>query len=386
MSKIASYVEAPAVYGGSERTVVFLAGGISGCPDWQADAVNQLADLPIAILNPRRADFPIDDPSAAEGQIRWEYEHLRQADVIVFWFPDSGPITQPIALFELGAHAATGKAIAVGCDPGYIRRADVVYQMGLVRPELTVHRDLASVCADARRHLLAAGWDAAAGGYERYFVPRFAPWVAAGVDALEELPDGPILVPCCGTFPELDRLLERFPDREVVGIDLSAGMTALARERARGRPNVRVVTADASTLDPSWTGRCAAVLSVFGLQQLPDPPSAIRSWLAALAPGGRLAVVYWPGVTEEDGPFALLSDLRDGGRPHRWEASLGGTPVAFPMTHPDAATFFDEWVHNGPMRSAPPALVDELRPEFLRRAPAGEWTHHPRARLLVAIK
>jgi len=218
------------------------------------------------------------------------------------------------------------------------------------------------------------GWDAAAAGYERYFVPRFAPWVAAAVDALgASLPDGPILVPCCGTFPELEPLLERFPDREIVGIDLSFGMTALARARARGRPNVSVLTGDAAALDPSWTGRCAAVLSVFGLQQLPDPPAALRSWRAALRPGGRLSVVYWPGVTEEEGPFALLRSLRGGG-----SLELGGEVLTFPMTHPDAATFFDEYVHNGPGWQ-----LADLRPEFLRRAPAGEWTHHPRARLIV---
>jgi SAM-dependent methyltransferase len=361
------------------RTAVFLAGGISGCPDWQAEACALLAHLPITVLNPRRANFPIDDPSAAASQIRWEYEHLRAADVVVFWFPDSGPVTQPIALFELGAHATAGKPLVVGCDPSYVRRDDVVYQLGLARPELTVHSDLRSVCFQVRQHLLAAGWDAAAAGYERYFVPRFAPWVAAAVDALGVLPSGPILVPCCGTFPELPLLLERYPDRSVVGIDLSSGMTALARSRARGLSNVRVVTGDASALDPSWTGRCAAVLSVFGLQQLPDPPSALESWRAALAPGGKLSVVYWPGVTEADGPFALLASLRGGGGgPYPWES---GEFLSFPMTHPSAETFFDEYVHNGPLRSSPGAVG--LRSEFLRRAPSGSWTHHPRARLVV---
>jgi SAM-dependent methyltransferase len=263
----------------------------------------------------------------------------------------------------------------VGCDPSYVRRADVVYQLGLVRPELTVHSDLPSLCAGVRQHLLARGWDAAAAGYERYFVPRFAPWVAAAVEALGSLPPGPILVPCCGTFPELPLLVARYPDREIVGIDLSSGMTSLARTRF---PGVRVITGDASTLDSSWTGRCAAVLSVFGLQQLPDPPSALESWRSALAPGGKLSVVYWPGVTEEDGPFALLASLRGGGVPYPWES---GELLSFPMTHPDAATFFDEYVHNGPLRSSPAAV--DLRPEFLRRAPSGSWTHHPRAKLVV---
>lgn len=84
--------------------------------------------------------------------------------------------------------------------------------------------------------LLARAWDEAAPGYERYFVPRFAPSVATAVGALDEgdLPPGPVLVPCCGTFPELPALVRRHPRREIVGIDLSAGMARLARERAGG--------------------------------------------------------------------------------------------------------------------------------------------------------
>jgi SAM-dependent methyltransferase len=255
-------------------------------------------------------------------------------------------------------------------------------------------RSSALSSAFLRRQQLAAGWDAAAQGYERYFVPRFAPWVSAAVATLDSLPPGPILVPCCGTFPELPPLLERYPDREIVGIDLSPGMVSLARARCADRPRMRVLVGDAATLDPAWIGRCAAVLSVFGLQQLPDPPLALQSWRSALAPGGVLSVVYWPGVTESEGPFALLRALRGGDSspsPSPWESGLTlpstillrDELLSYPMTHPDAATFFAEYVHNGPMRSAPSAVVDELRPEFLRRAPSGPWTHYPRARLMV---
>ncbi|MFI6833883.1 MULTISPECIES: class I SAM-dependent methyltransferase [unclassified Kribbella] len=246
---------------------------------------------------------------------------------------------------------------------------------------------------------IARGWDEAAAGYEVYFVPRFAPWVRTAVDAVGDVPDGPILVPCCGTFPELDLLAPRFPGRRIVGIDLSAGMVRLARERAARLPDadVELVQGDAATLDPRWLGFCAAVVSVFGLQQLPDPRSAIASWYDALRPGGRLCVVYWPDVAEETGPFALLDSVvgDNAGRP--WEdelvPALAGAEierdemVSHPMTHPDAATYFDAVHRAGPLRALALAHGDdymaELRMQYLERAPVGEWTHHPSARLIV---
>ncbi|WP_433160744.1 class I SAM-dependent methyltransferase [Kribbella sp. CA-247076] len=261
---------------------------------------------------------------------------------------------------------------------------------------------------DERLARVAQGWDEAADGYEEYFVPRFAPWVRTAVDSLTsgsrtaQLSDGPILVPCCGTFPELELLVERFPARAIAGIDLSAGMVRRARERAArlGSADVEVVQGDAGTLDPRWSGACAAVVSVFGLQQLPDPEAALRSWVDALAPGGRMCVVYWPGKTEDDGPFALLAKVIGDRSDSSWEDRLVGALdagtverdefVDFPMTHPDAATYFDAADRAGPMRALAlargDAYIAELRQRYVAAAPAGEWTHHPRARLILVRK
>ena len=142
--------------------------------------------------------------------------------------------------------------------------------------------------AGSRRALLARAWDEAALRYERYFVPRFAPWVAAAAHAIAgtTLPAGPILVPCCGPFPELPALLNSHPKRDIIGIDLSATMVRLARTRATGLPRVRVVQGDATTLRRHWPGTSAGVVSVFGLQQLPDPEAALADWVGALRPGG----------------------------------------------------------------------------------------------------
>src|SRR5581483_4431811 len=98
--------------------------------------------------------------------------------------------------------------------------------------------------AAARKELLARAWDDAAAGYERYFVPRFSPWTEEAVRALtkraRKLPLGSVLVPCCGPGQELLPLALAFPDREVLGIDLSPGMVALARARIGGATGVWV--------------------------------------------------------------------------------------------------------------------------------------------------
>ncbi len=137
---------------------LFLAGGISGCPNWQLRVVRRLdaAGCRVVIFNPRRTAFEVGDPAAGPEQIAWEHRHLARADVILFWFPASDSV-QPIALYELGAHAARGKPLAVGADPAYSRRLDVVKQLALERPEVTVHDSLRETLRAAMRLLDAVG-------------------------------------------------------------------------------------------------------------------------------------------------------------------------------------------------------------------------------------
>jgi len=117
---------------------LFLAGGITGCPNWQEDVVGFLRGFGYegTLLNPRRADFPIGDPGAAQEQIAWEHDSLRLADEILFWFPCE--TICPIVLYELGAWSVSDRPIYVGCHPDYERRQDVEIQTGLVRPEVKI--------------------------------------------------------------------------------------------------------------------------------------------------------------------------------------------------------------------------------------------------------
>jgi hypothetical protein len=130
-----NYIEAPDEFLGKE-TSLFLAGGITGCPDWQQEVVRALKNESITVLNPRRKSFPIQDSTASVEQIKWEYRHLRKASAISFWFPHE--TLCPIVLYELGAWSMTDKPIFVGVHPDYQRKLDVEIQISLVRPEVEI--------------------------------------------------------------------------------------------------------------------------------------------------------------------------------------------------------------------------------------------------------
>lgn len=143
-----TYIEALTEFAGAESSL-FLAGGISGTFDWQADVVSRLADLPLVLLNPRRKNFPINDPTAAPAQIEWEFRHLRRATAVLFWFPCE--TLCPIALYELGGRALVREqALFVGTHPDYQRRLDVEVQLKLARPEVAVVSDTAALVEQVR--------------------------------------------------------------------------------------------------------------------------------------------------------------------------------------------------------------------------------------------
>lgn len=128
---------------------VFLAGGITGCPNWQQEMVKLLSDTDLIIFNPRRANFPIDDPSAALGQITWEHNYLRAADTISFWFAKE--TIQPITLYELGSWSTRlDKDILIGVHPEYPRRQDVEIQTRLVRPNVRIEYSLEDLAKQIR--------------------------------------------------------------------------------------------------------------------------------------------------------------------------------------------------------------------------------------------
>lgn len=108
---------------------IFLAGSIDmGMAfDWQKEIEEQLSDLSVTILNPRRNEWDaswvqdISNPVFTE-QVVWELDGLDAVDLIVFVFDKNGKA--PISLLELGLYAKSGKCL-VHCPEGYWRRGNV---------------------------------------------------------------------------------------------------------------------------------------------------------------------------------------------------------------------------------------------------------------------
>jgi hypothetical protein len=65
------YIECPENYNvAKDELSLFIAGGITGCEDWQEQFVRMLKDDKIVLLNPRRKSFPENVPNISEQQIK----------------------------------------------------------------------------------------------------------------------------------------------------------------------------------------------------------------------------------------------------------------------------------------------------------------------------
>lgn len=108
---------------------VFLAGSIDmgSAENWQTQFEQDLADLDVVILNPRRDNWDasweqsIDNPTF-RTQVEWELAGLERATVVAMYF--APPTQAPVTLLELGLCARAGRLV-VCCPPGYWRRGNV---------------------------------------------------------------------------------------------------------------------------------------------------------------------------------------------------------------------------------------------------------------------
>jgi demethylmenaquinone methyltransferase/2-methoxy-6-polyprenyl-1,4-benzoquinol methylase len=144
--------------------------------------------------------------------------------------------------------------------------------------------------ARASYNRLSRWYDAVAGGSER----KYRDW---GLKKLSAQPGEKILEIGFGTGHCLVSLAQAVgPSGGVIGLDISDGMLAIARERLTGAglsERVDLHLGDASRLDFIETGTLDGVFMSFTLELFDNPeiPNVLKECLRVLKPGGRLAVV-----------------------------------------------------------------------------------------------
>ena len=147
--------------------------------------------------------------------------------------------------------------------------------------------------------------------YERYHVPAIVgPWAADLVAFAPPRPGERVLDVACGT-----RVLARLaaqhagPSGRVVGLDLNAGMFAVARSLSPV-PGAPIEWHEGSALAmPFPDASFDLVLCQYGLQFFPDRPAALREMRRVLVPGGRLALSVWRAIRHNPFHVAMAEVL-----------------------------------------------------------------------------
>lgn len=166
------------------------------------------------------------------------------------------------------------------------------------------------------------------------------------------------------------------PDGELVGVDVSAAMVAVARERAAVsgvRCPVRFVVGDAASIEAP-DGSFDAVRSERALQWVADPEAVVAEVARVLRPGGRLVLIDtdWSSLCLEVGDASITEAVRtamatERNRPSNVGRRLGelvGAAGLVVVAETSATHVSVEW---DPDRSAAPAgcfsmssLADDL--------------------------
>ena len=267
---------------------------------------------------------------------------------------------------------------------------------------------------DAKR-AVAGVFDRAAATYDAVGVEYFSTFGHRLVELSRVAPGDVVLDVGCGRGACLwPAAAAAGPTGRVVGLDLSEGMVRATAADAAAQERVLVVRADAEA-PPLATSAADVVLAGMALFFLPDPGRAVRAWLDALRPGGRLAVstfasddARWQPVADALAPYATAPDVRPSrsGGPRPWDTDEGlaqllheaGAQDVRSVVEPHTAVFADEevlwrwgWSHgqraawervpDAELPAAKAAVLGALAP---LREPDGAFRLHVGVRYTVA--
>ena len=143
--------------------------------------------------------------------------------------------------------------------------------------------------------------------YEEFYLPAlFLEWTRRMADAARIGAGQRVLDVACGTGVLARAVADRVgPRGAVVGLDINAGMLAVARRKAPAIEWRQGAAEDLPYADASFD----AVVSQFGLMFFQDRARAIRQMIRVLRPGGRLAVAVWDSLDRTPAYAVFVSML-----------------------------------------------------------------------------
>lgn len=180
-----------------------------------------------------------------------------------------------------------------------LRRILLALSISAVAATLFKHRSASKTARESPRVLtpsevrglydrLAPFYDILAAGYSFVRSGRFRRHV---VEMLELRPGETVVDIGCGTGANLPYLVEAVgPTGRILGVDLSSGMLAQAKQRIdeNGWQNVKLVEADIRAF--AFPQPLHGIISTFAMEMVPEHRDAIERAVSALEPGRRIAV------------------------------------------------------------------------------------------------
>jgi ubiquinone/menaquinone biosynthesis C-methylase UbiE len=145
--------------------------------------------------------------------------------------------------------------------------------------------------------------------YQRYLVPGItSKWAEDLVHRAQLRPGEQVLDVACGTGVVARLAAKKVASGNVTGLDLNAGMLAVARDVINEGPPVTWIEGSALDL-PFQSGRFDAILCQLGLQFFPDQPKALREMRRVVRVPGRVALSVYSPIERTPGANAFVCAL-----------------------------------------------------------------------------
>jgi|SRR5215211_537889 len=147
--------------------------------------------------------------------------------------------------------------------------------------------------------------------YQRYLVPAITiKWAQDLVDRAQPRAGEAVVDVACGTGVVARLAAKRMGSGRITGLDLNAGMLAVARTvPSEGAP---INWVEGSALDmPLPSGGFDAALCQLGLQFFPDQKQALREMRRVLADSGRIALSVYSSIERTPGANAFVLALEE---------------------------------------------------------------------------